>query len=203
VEPRAAGIVAGPALRTAWRASARRGLDQLVDPDRRVVGFTVGDVADLAASSGGPLPDLVAGELRRAGDVRIFGFRRSADAAARTARIEELSALGRPMLVGATLALLLALVVSPVRRATAVRCGLAVLGAAAFVLAAELIARTITLSGAASGPDRDLAAAVWDELLGGLRTDALVLLAAGAAVAVVARLVGRTPPPSRPAYPLG
>lgn len=203
VAPRAATIIGSSAFATVWRSTARRGLAQIVDEDRRVVGFDVADVAGLATRTTGPLPDLVATELRRAGDVRIFGFRRGADAAARTAQVEQASVLGRPLLVGATLALLLALVVSPARRATAVRCGLAVLGVAAFVLVAELLTRTITLSRAAPGSDRDLAAAVWDELLGGLRRDALLLLAAGLVVAVVARLVGRPEPTGRPAYPLG
>lgn len=203
IAPRADRVVASAAFRRAFRSTARRGLRSVLDEDRRRVTFTVTDVAGVATEATGTLPAELDALLRSAGAVPIFSFDRSRTTATRTARVERLSAAGQPLLLAATLALVLALAVSPVRARTATRCGLAVLGAALVVLLGELLARTLTLGGAAPGQDRDVAAAVWDELLGGLRTEALVLAGAGLVVAVVAGLVARPQPAGRPAYPLG
>ncbi len=202
VAPRAAAVVGSDGFRRAWRETARIGLKRTLDDRRWTVAFTVTDVAGITTSATGPLPAPVTTVLRRAGDVPIFRFERSRTAAVRTERAERLSGLGRPFLLAATAALFLALLVSPARGPTALRCGLGVLGAAAFLLVAELVGRTITLSGL-SGGDRDVAAAVWDELLGGLRTDALVLAVAGLAVALVAAVAGGRGAGRRPARPVG
>lgn len=203
IAPRASRVVASAAFRRAFRSTARRGLRSVVDEDRRRVTFTVTDVAGIATEATGALPAQLGTLLRSAGAVPIFSFERSRTTAVRTARVERLSGAGQPLLLAATLALVLALAVSPARGPTATRCGLAVLAAAVVVLAGELIARSVTLGGAAEGQDRDVAAAVWDELLGGLRTEALLLAGAGLVVALAARLASRPRTPSRPAYPVG
>jgi hypothetical protein len=202
VAPRAAAVVDSDGFRRAWRETARVGLKRTLDDRRRTIAFTVADVAGITASATGPLPAPVTTVLQRAGDVRIFGFDRSRTAAVRTERAERLSGLGRPFLLAATASLFLALLVSPARGPTALRCGLGVLGASLLVLAVELAARTFALSGL-SGRDHDVAAAVWDELLGGLRTDALVLMVAGLAVALVAGVAGGRGAGRRPARPVG
>ncbi|MDO9407087.1 hypothetical protein [Patulibacter sp.] len=203
VAPRADRVVASAAFRRAFRGTARRGLRQVVDADRRRVTFTVTDVAGLTTETTGALPAELDRLLRSVGPVPIFSFARGHDAAARTARLEQLGAAGLPLLVGAGVLLLLAIAVAPVRRTTVRACGLAVLGSAAVVVAAEQLARALTLGAAGSGQDRDVAAAVWDELLSGLRTEALVLVALGLVVALGATVLGRPRAAGRPAYPLG
>jgi len=203
VAPRAQRVVASAAFRRAWRGTARRGLRRVVDDDRRRVVFDVGDVAGVTAEATGPLPTGLEVLLRRAGDVPVFSFRRSTVAAERTASVERASSLGLPLLAAGAAALLLAVLLSPARRATAARGGLAMLGAGLVVAAAEIVSRSLVLGAAAPGQDRDVAAAVWDELVGGLRTDALLLAGAGLLVAAIAGLAGRSRPAGRPAYPLG
>lgn len=203
VAPRADRVVASAAFRRAFRGTARRGLRQVVDGDRRRVTFTVADVAGLTTEATGPLPAELDRLLRSAGAVPIFTFERSRDAAARTDRAERLAAAGLPLLVGAGVLLVLAVLLSPTRRRTVRAGGLAVLGATAVVLLAEQVARAVVLGSAGTGRDRDVAAAVWDALLSGLRPEALVLAALGLGVALVASLGGRRRPAGRPAYPLG
>lgn len=203
VAPRAERVVASATFRRAWRGTARRGLRRVVDADRRRVVFDVADVRAITTEATGPLPAPIDALLRRAGTVPVFSFDRSAAAAERTAAVERASAAGRPLLVAAGLALALALLGSTARVATAMRAGLAVAGAGVAVAALELVSRTIVVGAAAPGSDRDVAAAVWDELVGGLRTDALVLAGAGVVLAVVAAVLRPRRPQGRPAYPLG
>jgi hypothetical protein len=202
VAPRAARVVRSTAFRRAWRTTARRGLRQAVDEDRRRVVFAVDDVAGLTAAAAGPLPPVLATLLRSAGSVPIFAFRRGAGTASRTAAADRASGLGGPLLVAAAVALALALLIAPARRATAARAGLALLGAGLVVLAGALLARTLVLSGAAPGGDREIAGIVWDELLGPLPLQGAVVAALGLVVAMVAAALRRRPP-GRPAYPLG
>lgn len=203
VAPRAERVVASGTFRRAWRGTARRGLRRVVDPDRRRVVFDVADVQAITVEATGPLPAPIDALLRRAGTVPVFSFTRSAAAAERTGAVERASALGRPLLVAAGVALLLALLVSTARSSTALRCGVAVAGAGLLVAALELLARSVVVGGAAAGVDRDVAGAVWAELVGGLRTDALLLALAGVVVAVAAAVVRPRRPRGRPAYPLG
>lgn len=203
VAPRADRVVASAAFRRAFRGTARRGLRQVVDVDRRRVTFTVTDVAGLTTETTGTLPADLDRLLRSAGPVPIVSFERSRDAAARTGRAADLGAVGVPLLAGACALLLLAVLVAPVRRRAVRAGGLAALGAGLVVVATEQLARALALGAAGGGQDRDVAAAVWDELLSGLRTEALVLAAAGLLVALVASVVGRPRAAGRPAYPLG
>lgn len=203
VAPRADRVVASAAFRRAWRSTARRGLRQVVDGDRRRVTFTVADVADLTTETTGTLPADLDRLLRSVGPVPIFGFDRSRGSASRTAAVERASAAGLPLLVGAAVLLLVAVLVAPVRRRAVRSAGLAMLGAGVVVVVAEQVSRALALGSAGTGADRDVAAAVWDELLSGLRVEALVLAAAGLLIALVASVVGRPRPAGRPAYPLG
>ncbi|MEV4422308.1 hypothetical protein AB0L40_20380 [Patulibacter sp. NPDC049589] len=99
--------------------------------------------------------------------------------------------------------MLVALVVTPVRRPTALRCGLGVLVGGLAVLAAERSARAVVTGAAEAGRDREIAGAAWDELLGGLRPDVFILAVAGLVVVVVAAAVGRLGAPGRPGHPVG
>lgn len=201
VAPRAARVVGSAAFRRAWRRTARSGLRQAVDGRRRVV-FAVDDVEGLTSAATGPLPALLSGLLRSAGSVPIFAFRRDAAEASRTAALDRASALGGPVLVAAGIALVLALLVSPTRPATAMRAGLALLGAGLVVLLGTLLLRTLVLGGAAAGEDRDVAGIVWDELLGPLPLQGAAVAAAGLLVALVAGATRRRAP-ARTASPLG
>jgi hypothetical protein len=202
VAPRAARVVRSAAFRRAWRTTARRGLRQAVDERRRRVTFAVDDVETLTATATGPLPPQLATLLRSAGSVPIFSFRRSATTASRTAAVDRASALGVPLLLVAAAALVLAPLVSPARRATAGAAGLALLGAGVVVALGALLARTLALSGAGAGEDREIAAIVWDELLGPLPLQGAIVAAIGLVVALVAAAARRRPA-GRPAYPLG
>jgi hypothetical protein len=203
IEPRVARVIASPQFRRAWRGTARRGLRQVLDDRRDRVAFTVTDVAGLTEAATGALPAQLDALLRDIPSVEIFAFDRSRTTAARTSRLEDVAGLGLPLLAVGALALLAALVVAPDRRATALRVGLAVAGSGAVVAIAEVASRAVATGAAASGPDRRIATAVWDELLGGLRVEVLALLVAGLLVAAVAGLAGRSRPQGRPAYPLG
>lgn len=203
VAPRAARVVASATFRRAWRGTARRGLRRVIDEDRRRVVFDVTDVAGITTEATGPLPAPIDGLLRRVGTVPVFAFDRSAGAAERIAAAQRASALGRPLLLAGGLALLLALLVSAARAATASHCGLAVAGAGLAVAASEIVSRSVVLGAAPAGDDRDVGAAVWDELVGGLRSDGLLLALAGLVVVVAAAVARPRRAHGRPAYPLG
>jgi hypothetical protein len=54
-----------------------------------------------------------------------------------------------------------------------------------------------------TGQDRDVAAVVWDALVGSLLAQGIVVAAVGLPVLLLAGLGGRPRPAGRPAYPLG
>jgi hypothetical protein len=207
VAPLVPRVVDSPAFRPAWRAAARRAFRDLRDGDRRRIAFRITDLAAVTTAATGPLPAQIAAGLQAAGDVDLASFRRSATDARRTERADELTALGRPALAAAIVLVLLALVVSSRRRSTLVAVGIGAVLAGVAVVLVELVGRSALLSGVADASDRRVTAAVWDELLGGLRTEAVVLAAVGVAVAGIAAALRPQAPPVRgprsPAAPAG
>jgi hypothetical protein len=197
VSPLVPRVVDAPAFRPAWRAAARRAVRDLRDPDRRRITFRVTDLAAVTTAATGPLPAVIGAGLQAAGDVDLAGFTRSKADAERTARADELSALGRPALGAAGLLVLLALVLSSRRRSTLVGVGVGAVVAGVAVVVVELVGRSALLSGVSDVSDRRVTAAVWDELLGGLRTEAVVLAAVGVAVAGIAAALRPQAPPVR------
>lgn len=207
VSPLVPRVVDAPAFRPAWRAAARRALRDLRDADRRRIAFRITDLAAVTTAATGPLPPEIGAGLQAAGDVDLASFRRSKADAERTARADELSALGRPALGAAALLVVLALLLSSRRRSTLVGVGVGAVVAGVAVVIVELVARSALLSGVSATSDRRVTAAVWDELLGGLRTEAVVLAAVGVAVAGIAAALRPQAPPVRgprgPAAPAG
>jgi hypothetical protein len=207
VSPLIPRVLDAPAFRPAWRAAARRALRDLRDGDRRRITFRITDLAAVTAAATGPLPAEIGAGLQEAGDVDLAAFTRSKADAERTAQADQLSALGRPALGAAVLLVVLALVLSSRRRSTLVAVGVGAVVTGVAVVVVELVGRSALLSGVSDPSDRRVTAAVWDELLGGLRTEAVVLAAVGVAVAgIAAALRPQTPPvrgPRGPAAPVG
>jgi hypothetical protein len=206
VSPLVPRVLDAPAFRPAWRAAARRALRDLRDGDRRRITFRITDLAAVTTAATGPLPAEIGAGLQAAGDVDLAAFTRSKADAERAARADELSALGRPALGAAAVLVLLALVLSSRRRSTLVTVGVGAVLAGVAVVVVELVGRSALLSGVSDPSDRRVTAAVWDELLGGLRTEAVVLAAVGVAVAgIAAALRPQTPVrgPRGPAAPVG
>lgn len=198
VSPLVPRVVDSSAFRPAWRAAARRAMRDLLDARRRRIALRVTDLAAVTTAATGPLPAEIAAGLQAAGDVDVASFRRSRSDAQRTERADEFSALGRPALLLAAVLVLVALLLSSRRRSTLVAVGIGAVVAGIGVIVVELAGRSLLLSGVVDGSDRRVTAAVWDELLGGLRTEAVVLAAVGVAVAgVAAALRPQAPPAAR------
>jgi hypothetical protein len=197
VSPLVPRVVDAPAFRPAWRAAAGRAVRDLRDGDRRRIAFRITDLAAVTTAATGPLPPEIGAGLQAAGDVDLAGFTRSRADAERTAQADELGALGRPTLGAAVLLVVLALVLSSRRRSTLVTVGVGAVLAGVAVVVVELVGRSALLSGVSDPSDRRVTAAVWDELLGGLRTEAVVLAAVGVAVAGIAAALRPQAPPVR------
>ncbi|WP_210495769.1 hypothetical protein [Patulibacter sp. SYSU D01012] len=194
-EPITRRVVASRAFERTWRSSVRAARAQVLDGDRRRISLTVDDLGVAAARASGDLPAPVVAALRGVGDVRVASFERSRAQARTTADVYALRTLGPVGLGAAAAVALLALLLAADRRRIVVGLGAAALVVGLLLVGIELLARTLALGGAAPGAERDIAAAVWDEVLGGLRTVALVLAAVGVAVAVGAAAL-------RPARPV-
>lgn len=187
----AAAVVASPAFRRTWRTLVRRAQTQVLDPRRQRITITVDDLGALIARALGQVPTDLAPLLRDAGQVELVSWDRGADGARLADRAEQLGRLGLALLVLALASFAAALVLAQRRGRTAVAVGVAAAAASVAVLVAERVGRAAALDRTAPGSDRQIAATVWDELLGGLRTTAVAVLIAGIALALVARLVGR------------
>jgi hypothetical protein len=190
-------VVDDPAFVPAWRAAAERMTRQITATRRRTVALSVRDLDAVTRAAVGTLPPELDAGLRAADDVDVVSFRRSPATIDRTEQLEHGFDLGRPLLVAAGVLALLALLVSPGRRGTLIAIGVGCVVAGLGVVAIELAGRALVLGGVANAGDRDVTAAVWDELLGGLRTQAVVVGAAGIAVAGIAAALR----PQRPAGP--
>ena len=104
--------------------------------------------------------------------------------ATRAARaIERAHTMGVLLLIAAGIAFVLAIAMAGERRRAVRYVGLAVLVDGVLVVAAYTLVRPVVLSRFAVGDDRSAAGAVWDAFLSGLRSDAVLLAAAGAVVA--------------------
>jgi hypothetical protein len=198
VEPIVPRVVDDAAFVPAWRAAAERTTRQITGTRHRRVALSVRDLDAVVTDAVGPLPAVLAAGLRAAGDVDVVSFRRGATTIDRTRQLERAFDLGRPCLVAAAVLALLALLVSPRRRSTLLLVGVGCVVAGLGVVAVELAGRALVLGGVEDRADRDVTAAVWDELLGGLRTQAVVVGAVGIALAGIAAAVR----PQRPAGPV-
>lgn len=106
--------------------------------------------------------------------------------ATRAARaIERAHTEGTLLLIAGGIVFLLAIAQAAERRRAARYVGIAILFDGVVLVAAYSIIRPVVLSRFAVGQDRSAAGAVWNAFLSGLRSDAVILAAAGAVVAVV------------------
>lgn len=106
--------------------------------------------------------------------------------ATRVARgVERAHTIGVLLLIVAGLVFLLAIAQASERRRAAGQVGLALLVDGVVLVAAYALARLLVLDRFAAGDDRSAAGAVWNAFLSGLRSDAVLLAAAGAVVAAV------------------
>lgn len=192
LEPVVDPVLGSTAFAAAWRTAAVKTVRRLVDDRSRTVRFTVGDVVAALDEVGRPLPAPIARFRGAADRITVLTYRRSA-AAARTAdRLHGLAGLGLPALIAGACALLAAVVRGP-RRSAATGAGLAAALAGAAVAVGLLLGRAAAVGRPTDPGDRDVAAAVWDELLGGLLPVALVVAAAGLALTVVALVLSGGP----------
>lgn len=99
--------------------------------------------------------------------------------------IERAHTEGVLLLVAAGVVFLLAIAQAAERRRAARYVGIAILIDGAVLVAAYSIIRPVVLTRFAVGQDRSAAGAVWNAFLSGLRSDAVILAAAGAVVAAV------------------
>jgi hypothetical protein len=105
--------------------------------------------------------------------------------ATRVARaIEGAHTVGVVLLVAAAAVFLLAILEAGERRRGVRYVGIAVLVDGLLLVIGYTLSRSLVVNHFAAGTDRSAAAAVWDTFLTGLRSDAVVLAAAGAVVAV-------------------
>ncbi|WP_320672587.1 hypothetical protein [Patulibacter defluvii] len=197
----AAAVVENPRFRRTWRALVRDAQTQVLDPDRQRVAISVRDFAALADRTLGTLPADVAPLLDGVGTVELVAWDRGSEGARLADRAHQLGRLGLALLALALVAFATALLVSRRRTRTGAAIGLAAAVAAAIVLVAERISRGAALDRAAPGVEREVAGAAWDELVGGLRTTATVVLVVGLLLAAVLAVAGRARRTTAPAVP--
>lgn len=191
VRPRVASLVASPEFAAVWENGVRLAASRLLDPDVPYVALTVDDVAGLTASVTRPFPPSIARALRNAGPIAIVHVDRTPDQQRALEMVEWLNGLSLPLLIAGIAALLLALAVSRNRRRTVIAIGGALIVLALVVLGVQIAVRAAMLDLAAPGRERAVTRVVWDELVGGLRDQSVVLLVLGALLVIGGLVAGR------------
>lgn len=207
VAPRVERLVGSERFADAWNEGVRIAATRLLDPDVPYVAVTVNDLAGLAAAAGRPFPAAIERPLRRAGPVALIHVDRTPAQQRGLETLEWLNGLSVPLLIVGVIAFVLALAVSRDRRRTLIAIGAAVIFVALLLIGLQAAVHAAVLDAADPGRARDVTGIVWDELMGGFRTQNVIGLVLGALLIVGALLVRprprgpRVPRRARPAPP--
>lgn len=193
VAPRVERLVAGERFAAAWNEAVRVAATRLLDPSVPYVAVTVSDLAGLAAAAGRPFPAAIERSLRQAGPVALIHVDRTPEQQRGLETLEWLNGLSLPLLIVGVVAFLLALVVSRNRRRTLIAIGAAVIVIALLLIGIQAAVHAAVLDVADPGRARDVTEIVWDELMGGFRTQNVIGLVLGTLLVVGALAAGRRP----------
>lgn len=180
VAPRVERLVADERFAAAWNEAVRVAATRLLDPSVPYVAVTVDDLAGLTAAAGRPFPAAIERSLRRAGPVAIIHVDRTPEQQRGLETLDWLNGLSVPLLIVGVVALLLALAASRDRRRTVIAIGVALIVVASILIGAQALVHAAVLDGADPGRARDVTGVVWNELMGGFRTQNLIGLGLGA-----------------------
>jgi hypothetical protein len=179
-------VVGGGAFRSLFRRAALDAHRAVFDHDQDTVVLTVADVGTVAAAALRTLDPRIARQVSERGRVEVVD-RDLGSASGKAVRIAHDVRVLAYVLAALTLAAAAAaLVVSPDRRHTASRLGVAVAVVGVAVVVLYTVARAIVLDRFDDPDDRAAASAVWGAFLGDLRTFGWVLVGSGALVAAAA-----------------
>jgi hypothetical protein len=208
VRPRVERLVASERFAAIWRDGVRTAATRLLDPDVPYVAITIDDVGGLTAAVTRPFPPTIARALKQAGPIAIVDVDRTPEQQRALETVEWLNGLALPLLFVGAAALLLALAVSRNRRRTTIAIGAAFVVLALLLLGLQVAVHAAVLDLAQPGTARDVTSVVWDELMGGFRTQNVITLVVGVLLIVGAAASGRGSSsragrarPSRPAEP--
>lgn len=191
VAPRIERLVASERFAAAWNEAVRVAGTRLLDPSVPFVAVTIDDLAGLAAAGGRPFPAVFERSLRRAGPIAILHVERTPAQQRGLETLEWLNGLSVPLLIFALIALLMAVAVSRDRRRTAITIGAALIVIGLILVGIQAAIHAAVLDAADPGRARDVTATVWDELMGGFRTQSLIGIGLGALLIVSALVAGR------------
>jgi hypothetical protein len=180
------GIVGGGAFRSLFRRAALDAHRAIFQRDQNTVTLTLADVGTVVAAAAHVLRPDLARQVEDSGRVAVVhrDLGSAGGEAARIARDVRLLAIVLAVLTVA--AAVGALAITPDRRHTASRLGVAVAVVGVLVLVTYVIARAVVLGRFHDPDERAAVAAVWSAFLGDLRTWGWLLAGSGAAVTAAA-----------------
>jgi hypothetical protein len=180
------GIVGGGAFRSLLRRAALDAHRAVFEHDQNTVVLTLADVGTVVAAAVHVLRPDLARQVEDSGHVAVV-HRDLGSAGADAARIASDVGLLAIVLAVLTIAAAVgALAITPDRRHTASRLGVAVAIVGVLVVVTYAIARAVVLGRFHDPDERAAAAAVWSAFLGDLRTWGWLLAGSGAAVTAAA-----------------
>ncbi len=203
VRPRVEQLVASERFAAVWQEAARVAATRVLDPNVPYVAVTIGDLASLTAEVAEPFPAAIARPLEQAGPIAVVHLDRTPTQQRGLETLEWLNGLAVPLLTVGIVALLLAIAVSRNRRRTVIAIGTASIVVSLLLLGLQFVIHAALIDAADPGRARDVAEIVWNELMGGFRTQNVVgvvlgVLMIGGALAVRRP---RRPPGSEPRRP--
>jgi hypothetical protein len=179
-------VVGGGAFRSLFRRAALDTHRAVFEHDQNTVTLTVADVGTVAAAALRTFDPRLARQVEDSRRAEVVD-RNIGSASGKAARLARDVRIAAYLLAALTLAAAVAaLVVSPDRRHTASRLGLAVVVVGVAVVVLYTVARAIVLERFDDPDDRAAGSAVWAAFLGDLRTFGWVLVGSGALVAAAA-----------------
>jgi hypothetical protein len=180
------GIVGGGAFRSLFRRAALDAHRAIFEHDQNTVVLTLADVGTVITAAAHLLRPDLARQVEDSGRVAVV-HRDLGSAGADAARIASDVRLLAIVLAVLTIAAAVgALAITPDRRHTVSRLGVAVAVVGVLVVVTYVIARAVVLGRFHDPDERAAAAAVWSAFLGDLRTWGWLLAGAGAAVTAAA-----------------
>jgi uncharacterized membrane protein HdeD (DUF308 family) len=191
IESALSNLVGGSAFRSLFLRGVRDVHRAVFDRDQNTLTLTLADVGAVAAAAVEKFQPKLAAKMRKQGRVTLVK-RNVGDTAAHLARLADKVRALAYLLAALTLAAaVVALVVSPDRRATTFQLGMGVAIAGVLVVIACTVGRAIVLSRVQDPDSRAAAAAVWASFVDDLRTFGWVLAGSGAVIAAAADSVLR------------
>jgi hypothetical protein len=180
------GIVGGGAFRSLFRRAALDAHRAVFHRDQNTVVLTLADVGTVVGAAAQALRPDLARQVEDSGRVAVVE-RDLSSAGGKAARIaSDVRVLAIVLAVLTIAAAVGALAITPDRRHTASRLGVAVAVVGVLVVVTYTIARAVVLGRFHDPDERAAAGAVWSAFLGDLRTWGLLLAGSGAAIAAAA-----------------